>query len=134
MYSLEINSEGLCISYLDQWESCLACLHLELPWTLLKWEMKWKIEIFYTFSTLRISRTPHSALRTTHSALRTLHSTYSTEPLACVAGVKGEGDGERENERKMAGGWREEGKRNVCMQNPHFLIFASAGGCKILIG
>ena len=30
MYSLQLNSEGLCISYLDQWESCLACLHLEL--------------------------------------------------------------------------------------------------------
>lgn len=43
----------------------------------------------------------------------------SNKFLACVAGKKGERDGERENKRKMAGGWGGERKWNTCTQDPN---------------
>ena len=58
-----------------------------------------------------------------------------SEVVACVAGVIGEGEGERGRREKMRGiGERGEGRGNACNKNPIRFISAFAGKRKFLIG
>ena len=53
--------------------------------------------------------------------------------VACVAGVIGEGEGERGSREKNEGDWGE-GRGNACHKNPIRFISAFAGKRKFLIG